>query len=93
MKRELYNANITAVPINNGVSWGKVPYNIMGHTELLQIPYVIHISIEDFITKNYFSDDWDSQTIHNIIVDLEAYTTFQEDDPYLNAFNYNDMYC
>lgn len=93
VRRDLSLVNISAVPVIDGTVWDKVPFDIFGPTETLQIPYVFKISLGDIITPGSISDDWDLNIIRSMLSELEHYTVFDRKDMYSGMSNYDDMFC
>ncbi|XP_078514081.1 uncharacterized protein LOC144773102 [Lissotriton helveticus] len=93
VRRDMSLVNFLAVPVIDGIVWDKVPFDIFGPTETLQIPHVFKISLGDIITPGSISEDWDLNIIRSMLSELEHYTVFGREDLYSGMSNYDDMFC
>ncbi|KAJ1130735.1 hypothetical protein NDU88_009085 [Pleurodeles waltl] len=82
VRRDLSTVNISAIPIPDGIVWDKVMFDIYGPTELIQIPYVLKLSMNDIVIPGIVSDDWDVKTVDSMLTDLQYYTVYDDEDAY-----------
>ncbi|KAJ1130259.1 hypothetical protein NDU88_008613 [Pleurodeles waltl] len=93
VRRDLSNVNISAIPIPDWIVWDKVMFDIYGPTELIQIPYVLKLSMNDIVIPGIVSDDWDVKTVDSMLTELQYYTVYDDEDAYLFRDNHGDMFC
>ncbi|XP_078540120.1 uncharacterized protein LOC144825109 [Lissotriton helveticus] len=92
-KRELSSVNFTANPIPGGVAWDKTDYEIYGPVELLKYPHQFKISLSDFVKPSTFGDDWDFESINDMMSDLVMSAKFTEHNYLQGSSNYDQMFC
>ncbi|KAJ1129848.1 hypothetical protein NDU88_008211 [Pleurodeles waltl] len=93
VRRDLSTVNISAIPVPDGIVWDKVMFDIYGPTELIQIPYVLKLSMNDIVIPGIVSDDWDVKTVDSMLTDLQYYTVYDDEDAYQFRDNHGDMFC
>ncbi|XP_078497443.1 uncharacterized protein LOC144753732 [Lissotriton helveticus] len=92
-KRELSSVNFTANPIPGGIAWDNTDYEIHGPVEILKYPHQIKISLSDFVKPSSFADDWDFESINDMMSDLVMSAKFTEHDYLQGSSNYDEMFC
>ncbi|KAJ1091605.1 hypothetical protein NDU88_004723 [Pleurodeles waltl] len=82
VQRDLSFVNISAVPIPDGIVWDRVMFDIYSPTEIIQIPYVLKLSMNDIVIPGIVSDDWDVKTVDSMLTELQYYTVYENEDAY-----------
>ncbi|KAJ1091343.1 hypothetical protein NDU88_004470 [Pleurodeles waltl] len=92
IRRDLSFVKISAVPIPDGIVWDKAMFDIYGPIEIIQVPYVLKLSMNDIVIPGIVSDDWDVKTVDSLMTELH-YTAYENEDVYQFKENYGDMFC
>ncbi|KAJ1161986.1 hypothetical protein NDU88_002466 [Pleurodeles waltl] len=93
IRRDLSFVNISAVPIPVGIVWDKVMFDKYGPAEVIQVLYVLKLSMNDIVIPGIVSDDWDVKTVDSMMTELQCYTVYENTDVYQFKENYGDMFC